>query len=72
LASFPRRHKAKDGNPCPGNIRVAEWVDGAKCVENRMADYDRKRNATEERKTYVRNKMRERRGSFSANRTMGL
>ncbi len=24
---FPRRHKGKDGEPCPGNIEDAEWVD---------------------------------------------
>ena len=25
-ARFPRRHKDKSGNPCPGNIMDAEWV----------------------------------------------
>lgn len=25
-ARFPRRHKGKDGKPCPGNILEAEWV----------------------------------------------
>ncbi len=24
---YPRRHKGADGNPCPGNIEYAEWVD---------------------------------------------
>ena len=26
-ARYPRRHKGKDGKPCPGNIKEAEWVD---------------------------------------------
>jgi len=24
---YPRRHKGKDGKPCPGNIEHAEWVE---------------------------------------------
>lgn len=24
---FPRRHKDKSGNACPGNIAEAEWID---------------------------------------------
>lgn len=23
---YPRRHKGKDGKPCPGNIKEAEWI----------------------------------------------
>ncbi len=24
---FPRRHNGPDGEPCPGNIEFAEWID---------------------------------------------
>jgi hypothetical protein len=24
---YPRRHKGPDGQPCPGNIEKAKWVD---------------------------------------------
>ncbi len=26
-ARFPRRHKGADGQPCPGNVYDAEWID---------------------------------------------
>lgn len=29
---YPRRHNGKDGEPCPGNLQEAEWIEVEKVV----------------------------------------
>jgi len=41
---YPRRHKGINGQPCPGNVIEAEWVE-----VDRIIYYKEKKNVTESR-----------------------